>query len=503
MHWGNFLHFYQPSTQQKDILESIVVSSYRPVLEGLKKARNLKTTVNIAGALLELFDKHGYHDLIDLLILLVRDGRVEITGTSKYHTILPLVPEEEMYRQIRINDEAVRFFLGKDLSIQGFFPPEMAVSDSIIAPIAELGYKWIIADELSCKGGNIDMASDKLYKISKSELNVFFRNRRVSNMIMGAISRNRETLRMGLSGFIDSTRYLVSAMDAETFGHHRIGHERFLLEVMDSLDPRQIKFELISELLSKYDTVEDVDLIPCTWASSANDLDNGSQFLSWRDKDSTIHGYQWELLNLVLDAVHETPESVAGYDAIRRSMDEALSSDQFFWASGKPWWSLEMIEVGAYRLLETMSLVSEASEEYSEGMQKARHLYQKIISTAFEWQRSGKIRKMAQEQNAILRIPFKKRTLEAGGSEVGIYEAFIAMMKDLEKKAVGSGEYEKAILWRDAIYKIEHKLDIYDAINAIDLLRQEIPNEEVEKTLDQYTAKYKEIRGGQPEQRGS
>ena len=110
---------------------------------------------------------------------------------------------------------------------------------------------------------------------------------------------------------------------------------------------------------------------------------------------------------------------------------------------------------------------------------------------------------MAQEQNAILRIPFKKRTLEAGGSEVGIYEAFIAMMKDLEKKAVGSGEYEKAILWRDAIYKIEHKLDIYDAINAIDLLRQEIPNEEVEKTLDKYTAKYKEIRGGQPEQRGS
>ncbi|KKT68788.1 MAG: hypothetical protein UW65_C0034G0011, partial [candidate division WWE3 bacterium GW2011_GWB1_44_4] len=45
--------------------------------------------------------------------------------------------------------------------------------------------------------------------------------------------------------------------------------------------------------------------------------------------------------------------------------------------------------------------------------------------------------------------------------------------------------------------------DIYDAINAIDLLRIEISNEEVEKTLDRYTQKFKAIRGGQPEQRSN
>ena len=110
---------------------------------------------------------------------------------------------------------------------------------------------------------------------------------------------------------------------------------------------------------------------------------------------------------------------------------------------------------------------------------------------------------MRNEQHALTRIPFKEKTWDVGGNERGVYEAFMAMMQHLEKKAADAGEYEKAVLWRDARWKFEHKLDIYDAINAIDLLRIEIPYEDVEKTLDKYTAKYKEIRGGQPEQRGA
>jgi len=102
----------------------------------------------------------------------------------------------------------------------------------------------------------------------------------------------------------------------------------------------------------------------------------------------------------------------------------------------------------------------------------------------------------------ILRIPFKERTLEKEGVE-NVWYAFIDMMKQLEKKAVQNQEYEKAILWRDAVYKFENKSDIYDAVNAIDLVRIEIPNDEVEKTIIEYEKKYKQIRGGQPEQRGN
>ena len=159
-----------------------------------------------------------------------------------------------------------------------------------------------------------------------------------------------------------------------------------------------------------------------------------------------------------------------------------------------------MIEDGAFRLLETMRRVPNVSKE---SVDRTRDLYEKIISTAFNWQRSGRIRAMMQEQRLILRIPFKDRTIGRGGGEEGVYYAFINMMKRLEHEAAQNREYEKAILWRDAMYKFEHKLDIYDTINAIDLVRIEIPNEEVEKTIQQYKQKYAELRGGQPEQRGS
>jgi len=158
-----------------------------------------------------------------------------------------------------------------------------------------------------------------------------------------------------------------------------------------------------------------------------------------------------------------------------------------------------MIEEGAYRLLDAIRSMPNVPEEK---LNQASKYYEEIVSIAFNWQRSGKIRQMAEENKQILRIPFKDRTLGKPGSE-NVYHAFIDMMKTLEERAAKAGEYEKAILWRDSIYKIKNKLDIYDTVNAIDLVRVEIPNEEVEKMIIAYESKYKNIRGGQPEQRGA
>jgi hypothetical protein len=188
------------------------------------------------------------------------------------------------------------------------------------------------------------------------------------------------------------------------------------------------------------------------------------------------------------------------YDTVRKKMDIALASDHFWWASAKPWWSLEMIEDGAFRLLDTLRYIPNIDPFI---LEKGRDFYEHIVTTAFNWQRTGKIRQMMQSQQGILRIPFKDRTICKGDAEKGVYFAFIDMMKKLEKEALEKREYEKAILWRDAMYKLENKLDIYDTINAIDLLRIEIPHKEVEEEIEKYKEKYYKIRGGQPEQRGS
>ena len=109
MRWANFLHMYQPAEQQPDILEAIVVQSYRPIIEGLLEHKQVRLTLNINGALLELLDKYNHRDIIDNLRELGLQKRVEFTSSAKYHALLPFLNDEEIIRQIRLNN----FFSGR------------------------------------------------------------------------------------------------------------------------------------------------------------------------------------------------------------------------------------------------------------------------------------------------------------------------------------------------------------------------------------------------------
>jgi hypothetical protein len=488
---------YQPAEQQPDILEAIVTQCYRPIIVEFLRNKKIRLTLNINGALLELFDKYGYRDILDDLKKLAEEGRIEFTGSAKYHALLPFLSEKEIERQITLNTETLEKYLGKDVRPKGFFAPEMAYDEKILPILEKLGFKWLILDEISCGGevGRIDY--NKIHKIKDSKLSVYFRDRRLSNLIMSSVIRSRDTLLEALRLDIPTDKYIVTAMDIETFGHHRPGLEKMLFEVFSS---DVLELIQISDTEKFYPETKEMVPTRATWASSKQDIDNGSQFLSWSDPENTIHKWQWAFTDLVLQEVYALDTKNSRYDLVRNKMDIALASDHFWWASAKPWWSLEMIEDGAFRLLDALRFIPDVSKEK---LEKGRDLYEHIITTAFNWQRTGKIRQMMQSQQGILRIPFKDRTVSRGGAEEGVYHAFIDMMKDLEKKAVEKGEYEKAILWRDANFKLENKLDIYDTINAIDLLRIEIPHNEVEEIVEKYKAEYYKIRGGQPEQRGS
>ncbi len=500
MKWGNFLHIYQPADQQKDILEAIITQCYRPLISYIVASNDVRMTLNVTGALLELFDKNGYKDLIDMLKKGGEEGKIEFTSSAKYHGFLPLLPEKDVIRQIKINDETASFYLGRAYKPRGFFPPEMGYSKNIAPIVESLGFEWIILDEIAHSGtpGTVDYS--KIYTIKDTKLKVFFRQRRLSNLIMSAVVRSPETLRDAMKDDLGKPNYIITAMDGETFGHHRPGLEKFLFNVFETKD---FNICTVSDILNekneeKYGSAE-VDPVASTWASSKEDIERSVQFLSWKDPENHIHKWQWELFHLVREKVEKMDSKHPRYIDVKHRMDIATASDHYWWASAKPWWSLEMIEDGEYRLLDTLRMIPDVKEE---DLAKAQNLYEKIISTAFTWQRTGKIRQMMSEQKSILRIPFMDRTVGRGGAEEGVYHAFIDLMKEEERKAIEKREYEKAILWRDAMYKLENKLDIYDTINAIDLLRIEISNDEVEKTIDKYKDKYRAMRGGQPEQRG-
>jgi len=505
MKWVNFLHFYQPASQQKDILEAVVNQCYRPLLTGLSSKDSARLTINISGSLLELLDKYHFNDVIDTIRRLYTSGKIEITSTACYHAFLPLMEEKEIIRQIDLNNNLVHKYVNPEIVFNGFFPPEMAINTKLLNIVSKNGYKYVLVDSIAYKGDSNVLESlngRRIFKYMSSDLAVFFRDRKPSNIIMGGIERNSANIN-GLLHEYNDREYLVTAMDGETFGHHRPGLEQALLSIYDSnvsIGVNNIQFATFSDLLTQELAEEAVNLQASTWASSLEDIDQGIQFISWNDPSNVVHQHLWELVNLMLKVVDSLASRPELYSTARNMADKAVASDQFFWACAKPWWSVEMIESGAYQCLEIIEL---ADDSYAQEKSRAQFLYRKIISTAFDWQRSGKIREMNKERNVVQRIPFRTRTLEAGGVEPAIYKAFIDLLKQQEAKSASSGEYEKAILWRDAVYKIETKNDIYDAIHAIDLLRLEIPEESIAKVLDEYTAEYKKLRGGQPEQRSN
>jgi hypothetical protein len=497
MKWANFLHFYQPFNQQKDILEAVAVQCYRPLLKGLIGNSNARLTINVSGGLLEALASKGLDDVILLFKELHGSGRIEFTSTSCYHAFLPLLSKAEIVRQIELNTSVLRRYIGDDFNPVGFFPPEMGYNSGLEKILEDLGFKYILLDEISRDSAGEGAVVAPVYKLLDSDLKVVFRQRTPSNLIMSGIERGGVALQQTLSKY-DIGSYIVTAMDAETFGHHRTGLEKAFLEVFDNKELQFVRLvDIINDTSSE---LAETKLQPSNWASSREDISKGIQFISWNDPENDLHKWQWELVNLMLSLLGNLDTHVEGYAELRVGADRALASDQFFWASAKPWWSVEMIESGVHAILEVVEKIPHVRKE---DVERAQELYRKIISTAFEWQRSGKIREMNKERNLFQRIPFKTRTLEVGGTEEAVYQAFIDMMTTQEKQAREKGEYEKAILWRDAVYKIETKSDIYDALNAIDLLRIEVSNERVEKILDEYTAKYRQIRGGQPEQRSN
>jgi hypothetical protein len=351
-------------------------------------------------------------------------------------------------------------------------------------------------DELAYNGqvGQIDY--HKTYQAEGTKLGVLFREHRLSATIMSAAPREVTKLKSAVGAKDAASRYIVTAMDGETFGHHRVGHEQLLFGMF--ADP-EIEMVRMSEIFDRFpDVPEPVTTLACTWASSADDLAKGIPFISWNDPSNHIHELQWKLLRLAVHEMARMKPDEHGYRRLRSKLDNAVSSDQFFWAAARPWWMIEHIERGAYELLDVLQHIPASGPDVAE---RGLNLYHEIMATAYDWQRNGKIDAMYAARRGLVRIPFKEKTLE-GGDEAA-WQAILDLLRSQESAAREQGTYEEAILWRDAAYKLEHKLDLYDSWYIIDILNHRLPKGKVEETIQQYRADFDRIRGGQVEQRSN
>lgn len=445
MYWANFLHIYQPPVQKPYWVKKIADESYRRIVAELKKAPEAKLTLNVSAVLVELFEKNGCLDIVEDLKLLMKRGQVELTASAKFHPLLPKLPKEEVARQINLNNETHKKYFGEVYKPRGFFPPEMGFSKEVAKIVAEMGYEWIIADELSFSQGENRVDYGKLYEIAGiPKFNIYFRERRMSYKILSGQLGTGQLLIDSLDERLKKHEYLLTAMDGETFGHHRPGMEHLLFEIYKS---DKLKTVLISDLPKYFYEKRIIDPLPSTWALMEKDLEKNAPFCRWDDPDNTIHEKQWELFHLAVKTIKESAQD-PNFAAARNLLDRAIHSDQFWWASAKPWWSLEMIEAGAKELKEVVQLLEDVPAQTKNQAQK---LYQDIIFTGFEWQRNGTVEALSRQEDEEVRQRSDEAIPELPKEEV---DKIIKNLQEEIKAMVKSEEYERAAHLRDRIAEI-------------------------------------------------
>ena len=378
IYWAMLLHFYQPPTQVHSVLDKVSDEAYRPLIAVLKANPNARLSVNINGSLTEMLSEHGKTDILQGLDELAQQKQIEFTGSGKYHPILPLIPQTEIIRQINENRRINRKLI-PSFQPRGFFPPEMSIGTNIIDPVLSTGHDWIIASGIACP---VEWPIDTVHYVNSpaGKLPVLFRDDVLSNRI--------SFHEIDVQGFIKHLLvfgrdkkddiYIVTAMDAETFGHHIKNWEKDFLNALyrelaandtspkiirsvskkteKLISPEQagniIRPVTISEILNYFRTGKAIKPKPSSWSTSVEDIKNGNPYPLWNSPDNRIHQLLWEHLNLSIEMVNKAVSIAENNSELHppnffmEMLDPALHSDQFWWASKKPYWEVNLINRG-------------------------------------------------------------------------------------------------------------------------------------------------------------
>lgn len=359
MLWLNFLHFYQPANVEFYNIRKALDKSYWRLIRLLEEHPDLRFTINISGCLLERLADEKETAFLERLKFLVKKGRVELTGSAAYHGFLPLLPIDEVVRQIKTNEKILRKYFGVNFKPAGFFLPEMAYSPDVARIVKRLGYDWLILDEIAYSG-NLKRRPvwGDFYIDEDSGLKVIFRNRELSgayppDKLKIVLKEPLVTKKLESSGQKkDEPGVFMTATDAELYG---LRHEDPTAELEKIAKIKGLKTMTISghgKSAGRKKLVK-IKIWPSSWESSPSEVKNKQPFNLWRNRDNKIHSDLWLLAELALNLGSKFKKD-KNFPWYRWHLVRGLASCTFWWASARDFskiygpyaWSPDDIERG-------------------------------------------------------------------------------------------------------------------------------------------------------------
>jgi len=157
----------------------------------------------------------------------------------------------------------------------------------------------------------------------------------------------------------------------------------------------------MSELLEFFPQGRRVEPLASSWSTSAQDLAAENSYPLWKERGNEIHRLQWEHIGITIELVDKAME-VADSDEAKRFaniarglLDRSLHSCQFWWASRRPMWDINLIHKGlleqqetivnAYRAINLSQTEEDLKRDYYHKLVAARDVRNKIIDRLFVW----------------------------------------------------------------------------------------------------------------------
>ena len=406
MIWSAFLHIYQPPWQKKEMTKKIAKQSYWRIVHILERRPQAKITLNINGTLTEQLAANGEMPLLRALGALAKRGQIEFVGSAKYHAILPLIPRKEVIRQIELNNLTNKKYFGQWYKPKGFFPPEMCWDNTLAPVLKKFGFDWVILDEIA-----VNPALKKTNNITTtcydgaSGLHFFFRSRFASDLFTTAIVKSADHF-LSLIGKRRAGDMLITAFDGENLGHHSPQMDNRFEEIIEH---PSINMLTHSELFRVCSNHKRVSPGASSWSSRPQDIKRGIPYPLWLYPGNTLQKIQWDISNAALRFVRQKKNEK--YSIAQTLLDQALSSDQYWWASAMPWWGVEELLRGTALYLRAIEAIPLSSS--TAASKEVHRQFIRLESLARLWHSSGKAGKI---KKAFLRHESLERFF--GGEKV-------------------------------------------------------------------------------------
>ncbi|MBU1894612.1 MAG: DUF1925 domain-containing protein, partial [Candidatus Omnitrophica bacterium] len=138
------LHFHQPVGNFDSVIERACDNCYIPFLETVRKYPSIKMNFHFTGCLFEWVEQNR-PEVIELVRKMVKKNQVEIISGGFYEPILPVIPEKDRIKQIKLlNDYIFKKFSFKP---QGAWIAERVWEPFLPSTLEDSGIKYVILDD--------------------------------------------------------------------------------------------------------------------------------------------------------------------------------------------------------------------------------------------------------------------------------------------------------------------------------------------------------------------